>query len=426
MSEETNKEWVLPAAIPFDDLKGKDLEEVLYWLLDAMGAKDLEWRVGGTGGGAADGGRDLEAVFHVSNGSELVPQTWWIEAKGREKTVEASEVKEAANNAMARKSLDVLVIGTNTQFSNPTIDWVREWQNTHPRPRVLLWDKAQLERMLSRQPDVVLRLFSQSLSLKGRLKALESKFWNKLEYVPQSTLLELWNGKDSLKFDSMSSFALMCNEFVNGSINERPWALELDNESLIEAFQIGLLNTHYLATRASNAGVDQLGFTRALAYLLLRTLEIIPLETISTIIDECVYRGNKDKMPLNVRNYLVGPLIDQALSEIQDICTSDCRRISTIQKTSMAHQKDELENYWMRFEKGSVIEPKEKKSHFLLIESHDAKCNVGYQLNEKVGCPLFRLEPDADNAMEVIAVLKAVAAFRKQEAAVKRESKMAK
>jgi hypothetical protein len=56
-------EWMLPASIPFATLKGRDLEEYVYWLLDAMGEKDLEWRTGGTAGGAADGGRDLEAIF---------------------------------------------------------------------------------------------------------------------------------------------------------------------------------------------------------------------------------------------------------------------------------------------------------------------------------------------------------------------------
>src|ERR1035438_10027666 len=91
-----NKEWVLPASIPFADLKGRDLEECVYWLLDAMGAKDLEWRTGGSGGGAADGGRDLEAVFYApSMDDELQRQKWWIECKGRAGTVEAEEGESA-------------------------------------------------------------------------------------------------------------------------------------------------------------------------------------------------------------------------------------------------------------------------------------------------------------------------------------------
>jgi hypothetical protein len=35
-------EWVLPAGIPFVELKARDLEECVYWLMDAMGARDLE------------------------------------------------------------------------------------------------------------------------------------------------------------------------------------------------------------------------------------------------------------------------------------------------------------------------------------------------------------------------------------------------
>jgi len=36
-----------PASIPFDGMKGRDLEECVYWILDAMGARDWvkEWQV---------------------------------------------------------------------------------------------------------------------------------------------------------------------------------------------------------------------------------------------------------------------------------------------------------------------------------------------------------------------------------------------
>jgi hypothetical protein len=79
MANEPLKDWVLPASIPFDAMKGRDLEECVYWLLDAMGAKDLEWRTGGKGGGAADGGRDLEANFYTPGvDGEVEAKKWWI------------------------------------------------------------------------------------------------------------------------------------------------------------------------------------------------------------------------------------------------------------------------------------------------------------------------------------------------------------
>jgi hypothetical protein len=56
------------------------LEECVCWLLDALGAKDLEWRLGGARGGAADGGRDLEAVFYTpAPGDDMDRQSWWVE-----------------------------------------------------------------------------------------------------------------------------------------------------------------------------------------------------------------------------------------------------------------------------------------------------------------------------------------------------------
>jgi len=113
------------------------------------------------GAGAADGGRDLEALFFAPNDSgEMTSLKWWIECKGRKGTVEADEVKSAINNALAYEGLHCIVIATNTQFSNPTRDWVKQWQIKHPIPQVQLWDQAQLERYLSRHPDVVLWLNS--------------------------------------------------------------------------------------------------------------------------------------------------------------------------------------------------------------------------------------------------------------------------
>ena len=75
---------VIPTAIPWERLKGRELEECLYWLVDAMGGKDLQWRLGGEGASATDQGRDLEAHFYGDTpDADLSREKWWIEAKGR-------------------------------------------------------------------------------------------------------------------------------------------------------------------------------------------------------------------------------------------------------------------------------------------------------------------------------------------------------
>jgi hypothetical protein len=74
-----------------------------------MGAKDLEWRRGGTKATSADGGRDLEAVFHlVRPDGSFDPQHWWIQVKGRSKTVEPTAVQESILSAANRSEVDVV------------------------------------------------------------------------------------------------------------------------------------------------------------------------------------------------------------------------------------------------------------------------------------------------------------------------------
>jgi hypothetical protein len=413
------KEWILPAQIPFSRLKGSDLEECVYWLLDAMGAKDLEWRTGGAGGGAADGGRDLEATFYFpAVDGELEAQRWWIECKGRSSTVDPDEAKSAANNALARADVDCLVVATNTQFSNPTRDWVKTWQTAHPKPKIKLWDHSQLERFLSRHPDVVLRLFSDALSMDGRLKAMESRFWNKLEFVASQTLTDLWKARHEVNFTPEAMFAVIANEMANGSVVERAWAASISPESVAEVLTAGLYNVMYLAVRSSKAGVDQQIIFRTLAYLILAALTHFPAEKVTSLTSFSINRGQEKPFPSEVQEMIVRPILHQLLGEIQDVCSSKCKRISTDPSTLVG--SDEVENYWFRLEDRDIEEPKER--HILRIEKGDEPCVVGFKVDREESCPLFRIEPSVKSTGELLEIIKRVSAFRIAQAAEKRAS----
>ena len=425
MSDKTNKEWVLPASIPFANLKRRDLEECVYWLLDAMGAKDLEWRTGGSGDGAADGGRDLEAHFFTPGADgEIESQKWWIECKGRAGTVESSEVKSAVNNALAIDGLDYVVIATNTQFSNPTRDWIKEWQLKHPRPKVKLWDHSQLERYLSRHPDVVLRLFSEALSSQGRFQAMESRFWNKLEFVTPKGLTDLWKVRDKIEPTAMGFFAAVVNEFANGNITHRPWGAILDAASLVSVLQIGLVNVSYLMMRSYKGGVDEKPIVRAFAYLILVALDNLLAENVARLIIDSILLDKGDEMPEDVQQFLLMPIADQLLSEIQDVCSSDCRRMYSINRAALTEDKDEVKDYWLRLEPAGVGEPTEQR--FVRMERFDAPCVVGFPVDKDHHCPLFLFEPSVRNTEELLAMIKSVAAFRKAQAAEKREAEKLK
>ena len=392
MSDKTDKEWVLPASIPFANLKRRDLEECVYWLLDAMGAKDLEWRTGGSGDGAADGGRDLEAHFYTPGADgEIESQKWWIECKGRAGTVESSEVKSAVNNALAIDGLDYVVIATNTQFSNPTRDWIKEWQTKYPRPKVRLWDHSQLERYLSRHPDVVLRLFSEALSSQGRFQAMESRFWNKLEFTNPNGLADLWKVRDKIEVSAMGLFAAVVNEFANGNITHRPWGAVLDAASLVSVLQIGLVNVSYLLMRSSKGGVDPKPISRAFAYLILAALDTLPAENVARLITDSIVLGKGGEMPEGVQEFLLMPIADQLLSEMQDVCSADCRRMSSLDRSALTDDKDEVDDYWLRLEAEGVEEPTERR--VMRLELLDAPCIVGFPVDKDHHCPLFLFEP---------------------------------
>jgi hypothetical protein len=412
-TEDGTVEWVLPAAIPFSELKGRDLEECVYWLFDALGAKDLKWRTGGTGGGAADGGRDLEAHFCTpSVDDELEPKIWWIECKGRSGTVEKSEVQEAVNNSTAKDNLDYLVIATDTQFSNPTRDWVKEWQTTHKRPKVKLWDSEHLERMLSKHPSVVVRLFSDALSIAGRVQGMEARFWNRLEYSAPGLLKEIWNERKKIDLSAMAVVAAVASEFSNGDITKRSWGAAFDNASLVQILHIALINLPYLAIRSSKSGIDQTPIFRSVAYLTMCVLRGNTPESVADLVTTSVFRGDGNNMPDDVKDYLLLPIVDQILSELQDVCSDDCLRMIADKSASLRGENDEIKTYWLRFEEGAEGENGDPRDKRLLIVSNNAPCNVGFPVNETVRCPLFAIEPTTKNLCDVLKILKNVVEAR--------------
>lgn len=423
--ENSAAQWMLPTAIPFADLKARDLEECVYWLFDALGAKDLEWRIGGSGGGAADGGRDLEATFFVpAPDGEMEAERWWIECKGRRDTLETEAVKNTVVNA-APAGLASLVIVTNTTFTNPTRDWVKSWQAANPRPRIKLWDKDVLERQLSRHPSVVLRLFAEALSTAGQLEALRERFWNRLEYTTPNTLKDIWANRASLAIGPLERMALVINEFGHGSINARPWAGAAQADEVFDTLQIGLLNLPYLFLRATRAGVDSSAMIRAFAYLLLATLQHAHAEAVADHVLALVRNVNgKAAVPDHVVETLLMPILDQLGGEMQDICSSDCHRFFSEPRT-LVRDGDPLENYWQRLEQDR-LPVDDQPTRYVRLELTTKPCKVGFPLNEECTCPLYQVEPALDNVAEFLTIIECVSEFRLAQARVERTTKSAR
>ncbi|MDB5990340.1 MAG: hypothetical protein JWQ10_1743 [Herbaspirillum sp.] len=403
-------EWIVPASIPFDDLKARDLEECVYWLLDAMGAQDLEWRVGGAGGGAADGGRDLEAKILVPDeDGELRPQTWWFECKGRKGTVESSAVKNAAVNASAFIHVDAVVIVTNTTFSNPTIDWVKSWNTSCQKQQVQLWDKSRLEQLISRQPSVVLRLFSKSLSLAGRLEALRTRFWNRIEFSPAQVLNDIWESRSDLEIDPSARFALIANEFANKSIETRPWAADAPLEDLFGTLQMALANVLYLRLRILSSGVNQEPIFRAIVYVILMALQKTTVDRVSRMIEILTAEYEGLSSPDDAVEMVLGPILNHLQFELTEVCVPDCPRVSRFQSGKATSDGESLDTYWRRFDSAGFSKV---DNRFFWLEHQATPCDIGFPVDDQHGCPLISDDVKVENLTRLLTVAQRVSKVR--------------
>jgi hypothetical protein len=399
----------LPTEIPWKDLKGKELEELLYWLFDAMGAKDLEWRIGGTNSGTADQGRDLELSFYSSSpDGELVRQKWWVEAKGRKRTVEPEEVKSAVLNVAGKSGIDVMVVATNSAFSNPTRDWVKEWQQKNPLPKIKLWERTELENYCSKHPIAVIRVFRHALNPAGKLAVLTTKLWDYSAFTDEFTLKELWKERERLKINFKELVALIACELANGDIMARSWGMIVDEEKLVESLGNALLNLLFLIFRSEESGLRQEPLIRGMAYLVLLCTTRVGADFTANLLSS-VWDQTRVKFPDQIRNMALEPIMRVIHGEVRDVCTSDCSRIST-QRTMLS--ESEVSRYWDRLRVKERTPERLEPRPILTIEKYDGACKVGFALNKEVSCPLCDQEEPQESISEVLHVIETVAKVR--------------
>jgi hypothetical protein len=416
MSEEGDdpEPWVLASEIPFAELKGHRLEECLYWLLDGLGAKRLEWRVGGVGGGAADGGRDVVASFYTPDvEGRMQEQRWWIECKGRAGTLEKEAVVNACNNVTAYAGVDHLVIATNTQFSNPTRDWVKEWQAHHPSPKVLLWDRAELERMLSRQPATVLRLFREALSLSGRLEAVRERYFSLMEYSSIDHIKAIWSDRETLEIGPLERIALVVNEFAHGDIDARPWCGGDDKAAAVGSLSLLLFNFWFLYSKWMKAGVDQGPLVASAAYLFGSALRHCEPDEIWDLVDIALRVDPEVPMPAAGREYFLGPIFDHLLSDLTLACSGNCPRFYRADSVKAWLPIAPIDRYWARY--GSNGDQTADPQLGSRLENTSVPCVIGLTIAPGGSCRLYEIDPEFERGGKFLSVLSHVMRHRTQK-----------
>jgi hypothetical protein len=405
---------IVPSDIDWSLVKGRDLEECVYWILDALGAKGIDWRLGGTGGGAADGGRDLECTFHIPQPTgEVVSQIWWIEAKGRDGTVPAEAIRSSIHSVGGRSDVDVHLIVTNSQLSNPTKGWIADWKRSHARPDVRIWERNDLERLVSQNPIVALRLFRDSLTPNGRKEAFSSKFWDYLGYGDKYMLRSLWAQRADVAWDGKAYFAAIVSELANGDLALRPWATIIPDDEILAVYLIGLVSSFSLWFRANDGGIDTKPIIEALAHLFLQLAVRVPEEELATVTERfSEFAEGFPSIPQEARNIIIEPIFATAFHEVEEACTADCSRVWRINSKS---SDKEAEQYWDRFRAPLPNEdsaPVQEGTARLFVESNDESCRAGLSLNNERRCPLLKIDDAGKSWKARIACLRPVLEHR--------------
>lgn len=207
----------------------------------------------------------------------------------------------------------------------------------------------------------------------------------------------------------MERIALIANELAHGSLPDRPWGAFASAEEVWNSLQMLLLNLPYLVIRSSKAGVDQDPIIAAAAHLLMITLRKQPIEAIIGLVHHTATRDGK-VFPEDVLDVLWRPILDLLLSELQDVCSSDCDRFYSNNRRTLLVGRDPVETYWQRFNKCGAAAS--SRRNWVGLENTAAPCKVGFKIADGGGCPLFEIEPHLGDLITLLKLTKRVLDFR--------------
>lgn len=376
----------LQERLDFSEINPVDFENLAFHLLDEMGFSNLIWRKGGEGNSATDGGRDLEGTYWTVLPAVSKEEKYWFEVKYRTNQLEKTQVQSTVLNAAGNNSKDNVVIITNKTISNPTLDWIKEFQVTNKRPAVTVWQGHDLELLLRKNPRTLARFLPSSLAFSGRCKVIKSKFLNSMLLPAGSELDELWSKREEYEEDSDLTFAAVIAEIEYGDIIKHPWGMELEKVRLLAVVVTGVINAVQIIFNRNFLKRDQRLIFEALSYLVQCSLIRCGSElTANALFDPEKYTELEDNISDELRIVRYEPIFNTMYHDLGVYCSSKyCLKL---------HHKtpDEKPDYFLRFVESSN-QPKTDDS-FIIMTSRNSECKLGLVAANKY-CPLGETDED--------------------------------
>ena len=356
----------------------------------------MTWRAGSSAGvNAGDGGRDIElTMYEPGNTGEPRKKRWWVEAKGRSATVKKRLVMEAVYSASAHGEVDNVVVATNSVFANSANDWVREWNRSHRRPKVQLWDRENLATMVRRAPHVAARILPAALGPHDRLRLLIERFHDFGETPSEEDLAFFWARPTVIKdFESHAeAVALMLHADASTNWKVRPWS-SLLNTDTGSALEILVYCFHGLVWQALRERVRSVSVEREVevaAHMLVSIIDRVdPVQAAEIADNPFRFLAGADDLAQREedehtwRDQVVLAVLHRAQLEMAAICGHDCARVST--EATAFEPEMNSERYFERFAGAPELDQK-----WLTITNTRVPCVAGLTLSPSEECLVTR------------------------------------
>lgn len=415
---ETERVDPLVTDLDWPRLVGGRLEELLWGLLSDMGGTDMSWRAGTTNGvHAADGGRDIELTFRSpSDDGGTLHERWWVESKGRERTVGKRLVQDAVLNALAYSDVDVILVATNSVFTNSAHDWVRGWNASRRGARAILWDRENLASMVRSAPTVAARVLPEALDSRDRLALLIERF-EKFGETPSPVDLEFfWQHPEIvIAYDNPTvAVGVLLHADSDDEWERRPWISLLMDVAPLEVFASSLSWVPGQLLGESVRPKSAQRQTLVAAFLLMSVVDRVDPEQAAKVSANvwAAWEGSEEMAALEARDHgwqkwIVMPILAEARRHAATLCGHDCARVST--EVTAFRPPMTATRYFAGFKP-----PDERTDRWLTIIDRRVPCLAGSALASDGSCIVTReVSHEYGPTADFFADLAAVVAFRR-------------
>ena len=265
---------------------------------------------------------------------------------------------------------------------------VEEWQKKHPRPKVLLWQRENLEAQISRHLSTVSRLFTRAMSVQGRLAFAGSQFWNHARCPTLDELSMFWRERDNLEWNDQLMIAVLAGEAAHRSLHERAWLATRPRQEIKSVLMTMIANAIPISERAETFGSHEDAMMEMFVHVVLSATRALGGRATTAAI-KALYTGRGPKISKAVarslRTGVVAPILETATRQLAPVCMIGCKRVNF--SDSSEDENVNLDTYWRRFVPSE--EPEEPKTHLVIIgENPKVPCRAGLPLDRDRRCPL--------------------------------------